>query len=129
MLNLFFQIKSTKGTKMKDKAYVIWGYSLLLFVGGLIGFFKTGSWPSIIMGSFFCGVLIRYGYSIWKGNRMVYKSTLGILILLLCFFAYRLLLTHKMMPSGTMTIVTTLVLAYMWFKKSHEKSVTMNDEK
>lgn len=101
---------------MKDKAYVVWGYAAILFIGGIIGFLKANSYSSLAVSAFFAGFLARYAYGMWQNNIFHYKMALGNLIVLLFFFAYRYFLTHNMMPAGIMSILTLLVLLYLFLK-------------
>lgn len=107
---------------MKDKAYVIWVYCIILFIGGFIGFMKTNSLVSLVTASLFAGMLARYAYIMWTETLpksvLGYRMTIVFLVTLLAFFSYRLAMTHKMMPAGMMTLVTFAVLIYIWLKKS-----------
>lgn len=108
---------------MKDKAIVIWIYCLILFVGGFMGYIKTGSLISLISAAALAGMLARYGYALWEGNILGYRMTIFFLVFILAFFAYRLAMTHKMMPAGVMTILTFATLLYIWVKKSEFKKI------
>jgi len=86
---------------------LLWIYIVLLLVGGLIGFFKAGSKPSLIASVGFAALLTLCALNvIFKG----YVADL-LLVALLVVFGIRLSKTKKFMPSGLMLVLTTVVLA------------------
>ena len=98
--------------------FIIFG--ALTIVGGIIGYVKAGSTPSIIAGAI-TGLFLIIAGSILPEHRTVGLATAFIVSLLLAGqFVPKLLRTGKMMPAGMMSIlsVTGLVVAVVaWLKK------------
>ena len=90
-------------------------YAVLLGIGGLIGYLKAGSRPSLIAGSISALVaLLALGLSIAYKN---YGIALGLLLSISLFilFGYRYAVkTRKFMPSGLLAVVSLVVLAVMF---------------
>ena len=99
---------------MKNKAYFLFVYSLIAFIGGMIGFLKTGSLMSIISASVIATVLIGCGIAMVQGKEIAYKMSIGLLLFVLVFFGYRYILTAKIMPAGMMILVTVITLSYLF---------------
>lgn len=83
-------------------------YSALLAGGGLVGFLKAGSLPSLIMSAIFAALVLL---SVFFNN---YKATYGLLVFLSIFFLYRLYLTGKFMPAGMLAAITLLVIGLLF---------------
>ena len=91
---------------------VLAGYALLLVVGGLIGYRKAGSRPSLIAGTISglialatAGLMIREPRAIWLG--------VALALAMLVVFAIRLTRTRKFMPSGLLAATSVVVLAVL----------------
>ena len=89
-------------------------YGVLLAVGGLIGYFKAGSRPSLIAGLLSAvAAFAALGLSVGKNPL---GSALGLLLAVVLFvlFGYRYAVkTGKFMPSGLLAVVSLIVLAVM----------------
>jgi uncharacterized membrane protein (UPF0136 family) len=89
-------------------------YAVLLAVGGLIGYFKAGSRPSLIAGLLSAvAALTALGLSIGDSR---WGVPLGLLLSIVLFvlFAYRYAAkTGKFMPSGLLAVLSLVVLAVM----------------
>jgi uncharacterized membrane protein (UPF0136 family) len=89
-------------------------YAVLLIVGGVIGFVKAKSRPSLIAGvvsgliAIGC-IVINRTYNEDGG----YSVALVLAIILFLFFGNRALKTQKFMPAGMLSIVSVLVIAVM----------------
>ena len=88
---------------------ILVGYAVLLVVGGLIGYRKAGSRPSLIAGSvsgavalLAAGLMLRDGRAIWLGVVLA--------ALMLIVFTIRFTKTRKFMPSGLLGVVSGAVL-------------------
>jgi uncharacterized membrane protein (UPF0136 family) len=90
-------------------------YALLLGVGGLMGYLKAGSRPSLIAGSI--SALAALGaVGLWSTNFRL-GVALGLLLssTLFVLFGYRYAVkTRKFMPSGLLAIASLVVLAVMF---------------
>jgi len=84
-------------------------YGALLIVGGVMGYKKAQSKPSLIMGST-CGLLAII-LSIWgrKGHDLPALFLLaGEAVILAAFFYMRYSISKKFMPAGMMMVVSFL---------------------
>ncbi len=88
---------------------ILWGYIVLMELGGLMGFIKAGSKASIIASSIFAAVLALFALNI-----LPFRFCWIILFVLLLFFGKKFLKGRKFMPNGMMAVLTlvTLVLLY-----------------
>lgn len=93
-------------------AISLWVYIVLLVLGGLMGFIKAGSKPSLIASVAFAIALSACQF-MPRLNELHVPDVL--LVLLLVVFGMRLAKTRKFMPSGLMIGLTalTLVLRHM----------------
>jgi len=89
-------------------------YGVLLAVGGLIGYFKAGSRPSLIAGMLSAvAAFAALGLSLGQ-NQL--GPPLGALLSIALFvlFGYRYAIkTGKFMPSGMLAVISLVVLAVM----------------
>ena len=86
-------------------------YALLLLVGGTIGHYTAGSLASLIMGSTFA---LAFGILAFQKGKTAHYITLGLTLVMLCFFGYRYALSFKFMPAGLMTLLSLLLLVKLW---------------
>lgn len=101
---------------MKMTGYIVLVYGLLVIIGGVIGFAKANSVPSLVMGASFGIVLAICGWAILKGSTIsIYVAALFAL-LLTCFFAYRYLSSYIFMPAGLMTILSIAALITLFLE-------------
>lgn len=98
---------------MKKQSIFIACYALILLIGGLIGYLKTGSLPSIVMSGGFTLLFIGCSILIWRENHLAYHIAVALLFFLLLFFGYRYFMTLKLMPGGMMMLVTAVLLIYV----------------
>jgi len=91
-------------------------YALLIFAGGLIGYFKAGSAASLTAGLIFgaligsAAVFMRLGYR-WGGRLALLYA-----LVLTLFFAFRFLKTGAFMPAGLMALVSLAVAGALKIK-------------
>ena len=90
-------------------------YALLLGVGGLMGYLKAGSRPSLIAGSMSAlAALGALGLSA-ANHRLGVPLGLILSISLFVLFGYRYAVkTRKFMPSGLLAVASLVVLAVMF---------------
>jgi len=89
-------------------------YGVLLAVGGLIGYFKAGSRPSLIAG--LLSAVAAFGALGISISRSQLGPSLGLLLSIVLFvlFGYRYAIkTGKFMPSGLLAVVSLIVLGVM----------------
>lgn len=95
-------------------------FGALTIVGGVIGYVKAGSVPSIIAGAI-TGVLLLVAGWILPGNRTVgLAMALIVSVLLAVQFVPKLIRTGKMMPAGLMSVLSVIgivVAIVAWLKK------------
>ena len=89
-------------------------YGLLLAVGGLIGYFKAGSRPSLIAGLLSAvAAFAALGLSVGK-SQLAVALGLVLSIVLFILFGYRYAVkTGKFMPSGMLAVVSLIVLVVL----------------
>ena len=95
-------------------------FGALTIIGGVIGYVKAGSVPSIIAGAI-TGVLLLVAGSILPQHRAAGLATAFIVSLLLAGqFVPKFFRTGKMMPAGLMSILSVIgliVAIVAWVKK------------
>lgn len=92
------------------EAFATWSlliYALLVLGGGVMGYTRRGSKPSLIAGSV-CGVILLISFFAALGGSAVTGLVLGLVValLLLVVFALRYRHTRRMMPAGLMAILS-----------------------
>ena len=89
-------------------------YGLLLAVGGLIGYVKAGSRPSLIAGLLSAvAAFAALGLSVGK-SQLAVPLGLVLSIVLFLLFGYRYAVkTGKFMPSGLLAVVSLIVLGVL----------------
>jgi uncharacterized membrane protein (UPF0136 family) len=95
-------------------------FGLLTIAGGIIGFVKAGSLPSIIAGSI-TGILLLVAAFLLPEHRAAGLATAFIISLLLAGqFVPKFLRTGTAMPAGIMSILSVIgiiVAIVAWIKK------------
>ena len=98
--------------------FIIFG--ALTIIGGIIGYVKAGSLPSIIAGSI-TGVLLLIAGLLLPQHRAASLATAFIISLLLAAqFVPKFIRTGKAMPAGMMSILSVIgivVAVIAWIKK------------
>lgn len=103
---------------MHTEDIIFWSYDILLIIGGLIGFYKSGSKASLITSAVAAALLIL--------TRLpgVFQPAFGrglsnvIMAGLIVVFAWRLTKTKKFIPNGLMMVLTIVVLFLLNFRKT-----------
>jgi uncharacterized membrane protein (UPF0136 family) len=90
-------------------------YAILLGVGGLMGYLKAGSRPSLIAGSISAlAAIVALALSV-ANHALGVPLGLLLSITLFVLFGYRYAVkTRKFMPSGLLAIASLIVLAVMF---------------
>ncbi|MBA3815366.1 MAG: TMEM14 family protein [Parachlamydiaceae bacterium] len=97
-------------------------YALLVMTGGMIGFIKADSVPSLIMGITFALGLLLSAVAMVKGYKKGFYATLLLAAILLGFFAYRYTISHQMMPAGFMSILSIAIIITLFWGRRSEKN-------
>lgn len=89
-------------------------YGLLSGLGGIWGYIKSNSKPSLISGSISGILLIITGIMQWQDYNLAILASRVIILLLIAVFAVRLIKTAKFMPAGIMLVagVITFVCTF-----------------
>lgn len=95
---------------MTFSMYGVIFYGMIVLIGGIIGYLKAGSLPSLIMGISFGLLLIGSAIAMFKGKKFGKWFAVGLSTLLIVFFAYRLLITRHLMPAGIIILVGLWVI-------------------
>ena len=94
-------------------------YSLLLLVGGFMGYFKAHSKASLCMG-LLSSILIFLSVKVGMKNfRAGYLFSASITLVLAMFFSLKFAATHTLFPHGIMLIFSTftyVTVARGWIK-------------
>ena len=87
-------------------------YAVLLGVGGLIGFLKAGSRPSLIAGLSSAVIALISLALTWMGG---FGFWIGLIlaVLMTATFAVRFRKTSKFMPSGMLAVVSVVMVVMM----------------
>lgn len=95
-------------------------FGALTIIGGVIGYVKAGSVPSIVAGAI-TGVLLLIAGSLLSQHRAAGLATAFVVSLLLAGqFIPKFFRTGKMMPAGLMSILSVIgliVAIVAWMKK------------
>jgi len=95
-------------------------FGALTIIGGVIGYVKAGSLPSIIAGSI-TGVLLLIAGALLPEHRAAGLATAFVISLLLAAqFVPKFIRTGKAMPAGMMSILSVIgivVALFAWIKK------------
>jgi uncharacterized membrane protein (UPF0136 family) len=81
-------------------------YSLLVVMGGVIGYVQAHSYASLYMGLAFGISLSLCSLLMLKGKKAAYLVALVLMCILALFFCYRFALTQKFMPAGLMLVLS-----------------------
>ncbi len=86
-------------------------YALLLAIGGIYGYVKAQSVPSLV-GSLVGALLVLVGVGIASSNRVLgYGLALLVSLGLAGFFIYRWVTTGNLMPAGPGTLLSLVACA------------------
>jgi len=82
-------------------------FAVLVLFGGLYGFLKAHSLPSLVVSSVAGVSLLTCCYLIYKEKLAALYSGTFIVVALHLFFLYRFFKTFKLMPAGIMVLMST----------------------
>lgn len=85
-------------------------YAFAVAFGGIIGYAKVGSLPSLIMGVLFGVILLFCSYGLFKKYVWGYMGALAASCILTAFFVARFVISAKMWPGGMMAFLSFMVM-------------------
>lgn len=85
-------------------------YGILALAGGIFGYVKAGSLPSLISGLVSGGLLVTGGIALAQGMSWGLLLSTVVTIALIIVFAIRLWKTRKFMPAGLMIVAGVAAL-------------------
>lgn len=89
-------------------------YALLLFAGGLTGFYVASSVPSLVASSIFAALLAIAAYGFTKDQSWAFPLAIAVSSLLTLFFAYRSFATQGVVP--LVMFVISLVSTFLLYR-------------
>ena len=97
---------------MQTASILVSVYAVLVGTGGLFGYLKAKSLPSLIMGEISFLMLLAAGYGIAAGRAWGLPLALALACVLLVFFSLRYFKSspRAFMPGGLMAILSLLTL-------------------
>src|SRR5437762_2801317 len=90
-------------------AIIVWVYGMLVLIGGVIGWVKAKSKPSLISGIAFGVALIVVGIGVDQGHSMEVWLAGGLAGLLAAIMGLRFAKTRKFMPAGLVAVLSVVV--------------------
>jgi len=101
---------------MKTTSTIVSIYASIILIGGVIGYLKAGSAPSLIAGLTFSIALFLSSYAISKGKLAAQYIALGITFILDGFFTHRFAKTLHFIPSGLMSLLSLAMIIMIALK-------------
>ncbi len=95
---------------MNVTALIIFIYATLILVGGVIGFCKAGSIPSLISGIVFDVLLSICAVAMLKKKAWGQYTALILTFIIDAFFTLRFTKTLQFFPAGFMSLLSLVVL-------------------
>lgn len=99
---------------MNTPASIVTVYAILVLVGGVFGYVKAKSLPSLIAGILGGLALLAAGWGVERGQSWGLPLALVLILALMVFFAARYARTRALMPGGLMAILSLLALVGVW---------------
>lgn len=96
-------------------------FGLLVGFGGLMGYLKGGSIPSLIAGTISCLILAFCAYFIKQRSQRALYCALTLTLALDAFFMYRFISTLKLFPAGIFSLLCLIFLTFIIFKIKNKK--------
>lgn len=90
------------------------GYSVLVFAGSLIGYFKAASTTSLVSGFAVVVLMLLFALAISKGRAVGSFGAILLTVLTLGFFVYRYFLSFSFMPPGFMVLASLALLVVLF---------------
>ena len=105
---------------MQTASIIVYVYAVLVGGGGLVGYVKVKSFPSLIMGELSFFALLAAAHGIRTGQAFGLPLALALTLFLLVFFSLRLMKSspRAFMPGGLMAALSLLTLAGILLTKN-----------
>lgn len=101
---------------MKVTATIVFAFGLLIALGGIMGFVKSGSQASLVSGSVFGLALMVSAHFISRGKIGAQYIALGLTFLLDALFTYRYAKSLHFFPAGFLSLASLAVLIVVALK-------------
>ncbi|KAM9974367.1 hypothetical protein ACTFIW_007819 [Dictyostelium discoideum] len=89
---------------------LVYAYAILLAIGGLIGYLKANSMPSLIMG-LLSGLLVGYSANLTATNKKNgTQLTMALSLVLLIIMGMRFVNSGKFFPAGLVSVFSAIIL-------------------
>ncbi|CAN5677575.1 hypothetical protein BH11MYX4_BH11MYX4_54420 [soil metagenome] len=85
--------------------FYLFGFGVLTIAGGVMGFVKAKSRPSLIAGTISGGLLLAAGYLVGTSGRLGLLLGLGVSAALAARFVTTYRKSKKVMPAGVMAVL------------------------
>lgn len=95
---------------MNPSSLIVLVYAILVIVGGVFGFVKAASRPSLIGGGAGGLALLVAAWGLARHQPWGLPVALALTLALLVFFALRYVRTRAFMPGGLMAVLSLLAL-------------------
>jgi uncharacterized membrane protein (UPF0136 family) len=92
-------------------------YEILVIVGGIVGYVKARSLPSLLAGLVGGGLLMVAAILQLNGNSFGLTLARIVTLILVLVFVQRLVTTRKMMPAGLMVGTGAIALVMMFSQR------------
>jgi uncharacterized membrane protein (UPF0136 family) len=96
-------------------------YALLVLAGGIYGYGKAGSLPSLIAGASLFVVLSLSALSLYCSKNWAYPLSMTVLLLSISLFAYRYSRSFHFWPGGLLGLLGIITLLSLFFLHSLHK--------
>lgn len=103
---------------MTTAGWLTLGYALIVFLGGIFGYVKAESVPSLVMGVIFAAILGISAFMMFNRKPLGFYTGVSSSLALFLFFLYRVALTHRMMPAGFMCLLSLAILVFLVSRRS-----------
>jgi uncharacterized membrane protein (UPF0136 family) len=100
---------------MRVFSFCIIGFALILLSGGVMGYIKASSLPSLMVSSSAATILFFSSYYIYFEKMQAFILATVVVCSLHVFFVFRFLKTFSLMPAGLMVLLTTALGAPMFY--------------
>lgn len=94
---------------METTALIVIVYGFIVLAGGVMGYVKARSAPSLMAGLAFGIALIVSGFCVWHGMRNGLKVAMGLAVALLVVMGIRFVKSKKFMPAGLVALLSAIV--------------------